>query len=36
MIKIAEKSPAGWKTVEEYLSDFTASDSDDEKKTLSG
>ena len=32
MIKIADKSPGGWKTVEEYLSDSIASDSDDERK----
>ena len=32
MIKIADKSSAGWKTVEEYLSDSTASDSDNEAK----
>ena len=32
MIKIADKLPGGWKTVEEYLSDSIASDSDNEKK----
>ena len=32
MIKIADKSPGGQKTVEEYLSDSIASDSDDERK----
>ena len=32
MIKIADKSPGGGKTVEEYLSDSIASDSDDERK----
>ena len=32
MIKIADKLPGGWKTVEEYLSDSIASDSDDERK----
>ena len=32
MIKIADKSPGGWKTVEEYLSDSIASDSEDERK----
>ncbi|VDI51137.1 Hypothetical predicted protein [Mytilus galloprovincialis] len=31
-IKIADKSPAGWDTVKEYLSDELASDSEDEKK----
>ncbi|CAC5393421.1 unnamed protein product [Mytilus coruscus] len=31
-IKIADKSPAGWDTVEEYLSDELATDSEDEKK----
>jgi len=32
LIKIADRSPAGWKTVEEYESDALASDSDDEKR----
>ena len=32
MIKVADKSPGGWKTVEEYLSDSIASDSEDERK----
>ena len=32
MIKIADKLPGGWKTVEEYLSGSIASDSDDERK----
>ena len=32
VIKIADKSPCGWKTVEEYLSDSIASDCDDERK----
>ncbi|KAK3099654.1 hypothetical protein FSP39_007559 [Pinctada imbricata] len=31
-IKLADKSPAGWDTVREYLSDELASDSEDEKK----
>lgn len=31
-IKIADKSPAGWDTVKEYLSDELASNSEDEKK----
>ncbi|KAJ8303064.1 hypothetical protein KUTeg_019460 [Tegillarca granosa] len=34
-IKLAEKSPAGWDTVKEYLSDELASDSEDEKKMRS-
>ena len=32
LIKIADKSPAGWSTVGEYVSDEIASDSEDEKK----
>ena len=32
MIRIADRSLAGWKTVQEYLSDEIASDSEDEKK----
>ena len=32
LIRIADRSPAGWSTVQEYLSDEIASDSDDEKK----
>ena len=32
MIKIADKSPGGCKTVEEYLSNSIASDSDDKRK----
>ena len=32
MIKIADKSPGGWKTVEEYLSDSIANNFDDERK----
>lgn len=32
LIRIADRSPAGWTTVQEYLSDEIASDSDDEKK----
>eukprot|EP00112_Aurelia_sp_Birch-Aquarium-sp1_P005565 Seg1635.2 transcript_id=Seg1635.2/GoldUCD/mRNA.D3Y31 product="hypothetical protein" protein_id=Seg1635.2/GoldUCD/D3Y31 len=32
LIKIADRSPAGWSTVEEYVSDEIASDSEDEKK----
>ena len=32
MIKIPDKLPGGWKTVEEYLWDNIASDSDDERK----
>jgi len=31
-IKLADKSPAGWDTVKEYLSDELASDSEDEKR----
>lgn len=31
-IKMADKSPAGWDTVNEYLSDELASDSEDEKR----
>ncbi|KAL5019653.1 hypothetical protein ScPMuIL_002545 [Solemya velum] len=31
-IKLADKSPAGWDTVNEYLSDKLASDSEDEKR----
>ncbi|VDI40303.1 Hypothetical predicted protein [Mytilus galloprovincialis] len=34
-IKIADKSPAGWDTVKEYMSDDLASDSEDEKKIRS-
>lgn len=33
--KIADKSPAGWKTVREYESDDLASDSEDEKRIRS-
>ncbi|CAC5421790.1 unnamed protein product [Mytilus coruscus] len=32
LIRIADKSEGGWKTVQEYLSDDLASDSEDEKK----
>ena len=32
LIRIADRSSGGWKTVEEYLSDELASDSEDEKK----
>ena len=32
MIKIADKSLGDWKTVEEYLSDSVANDSDDKRK----
>ena len=32
LIKIADKSPAGWNIVQEYLSDDLASDSEDDKK----
>ena len=32
LIRIADKSEGGWKTVEEYLSDEVASDSEDEKR----
>lgn len=35
LIKMADRSPAGWATVEEYLSDELASDSDDEKRIKS-
>ena len=34
-IKLADKSPGGWDTVKEYLSDDLASDSDDDKKIRS-
>ncbi|KAK3085861.1 hypothetical protein FSP39_009792 [Pinctada imbricata] len=34
-IKLADKSPGGWDTVREYLSDELASDSDDEKRMRS-
>ena len=32
LIKIADKSPAGWNTVQEYLFDNLASDREDNKK----
>ena len=32
IIRLADKSPAGWDTVNEYLQDELASDSDDDKK----
>ncbi len=32
MIRIADRSPAGWATVDEYMSDDLASDSEDEKR----
>ncbi|VDI53185.1 Hypothetical predicted protein [Mytilus galloprovincialis] len=32
LIRIADKSEGGWKTVDEYLSDDVASDSEDEKR----
>ena len=32
LIRIADKSEAGWAKVDEYLSDKVASDSEDEKK----
>ena len=32
MIKLADKSSGGWKTVEEYLLDSIASDSDNKRK----
>lgn len=35
LIKMADRSPAGWATVEEYLSDDLASDSGDEKRIKS-
>ena len=35
LIKMADRSPAGWATVEEYLSDELASNSDDEKRIKS-
>ena len=35
LIRLADKSPAGWGTVEEYLSDNLATDSDDDKKMKS-
>ena len=31
LIRIADKSEGGWKTVDEYLSDDVASNSEDEK-----
>ena len=35
LIKMAHRSPAGWSTVEEYLSDELVSNSDDEKRIKS-
>ncbi|XP_057299732.1 uncharacterized protein LOC130630297 [Hydractinia symbiolongicarpus] len=35
LIKMADRSPAGWATVKEYLSDESARDSDDEKRIKS-
>jgi hypothetical protein len=32
LVRIADKSEGGWKTVEEYMSDEVASDSEDEKR----
>jgi hypothetical protein len=32
LIRIADKSEGGWKTVDEYLSDEVAIDSEDEKR----
>ena len=32
LIRIADRSPAGWATVDEYMSDDLASDSEDEKR----
>jgi uncharacterized protein YdaU (DUF1376 family) len=32
LIRIADKSEAGWTAVDEYLSEIVASDSEDEKK----
>ena len=36
LIRIADKSPGGWNTVAEYVSDELASDSEDKKKIKSG
>ena len=36
LIKIADRSPAGWSTVEEYASDEIVSDSEDERKLRAG
>ena len=33
LIRIADKSEGGWETIDEYLSDEVACDSEDEKKT---
>ena len=35
LIKIADKSPAGWNTVQEHLPDDLASDSEEKKEAKS-
>ena len=35
LIRMADRSPAGWNTVQEYLSDDLSSDSEDEKRIRS-
>jgi hypothetical protein len=32
LIRIADKSEGGWRTIDEYLSDEVATDSEDEKR----